>query len=33
MHRKQRHEALNAPATGWAAEILQAQIVEVKING
>jgi len=32
MHRKQRHEALNAPATGWAAEILQAQIVEVKIN-
>ncbi len=32
MHRKQRHEALNAPATGWATEILQAQIVEVKIN-
>jgi len=32
MQRKQRHEALNAPATGWAAEILQAQIVEVKIN-
>ena len=32
MHRKQRHEALNAPATGWAAEILQAQIVEVKID-
>jgi len=32
MHRKQRHEALNAPATGWAAEILQAQVVEVKIN-
>jgi DNA polymerase-3 subunit gamma/tau len=32
MHRKQRHEALNAPATGWAAEILQAQIVEVKIH-
>ena len=32
MQRKQRHEALNAPATGWAAEILQAQIVEVKTN-
>jgi DNA polymerase-3 subunit gamma/tau len=32
MQRKQRHEALNAPSTGWAAEILQAQIVEVKIN-
>ncbi len=32
VHRKHRHEALNAPATGWAAEILQAQVVEVKIN-
>ena len=31
-HRKQRHEALNAPATGWATEILQAQVVEVKID-
>jgi len=33
MHRKQRREALSAPATGWAAEILQAQVVEVKISG
>ncbi len=32
MHRKLRHEALNAPALGWAAEILQAQVVEVKID-
>ena len=32
MHRKHRHEALNAPALGWAAEILQAQVVEVKLN-
>jgi DNA polymerase-3 subunit gamma/tau len=32
MHRKHRHEALNAPATGWAAEILQAQVVEVKLD-
>jgi DNA polymerase-3 subunit gamma/tau len=31
-HRKHRHEALNAPALGWAVEILQAQIVEVKID-
>jgi DNA polymerase-3 subunit gamma/tau len=31
-HRKHRHEALNAPSTGWATEILQAQIVEVKID-
>jgi DNA polymerase-3 subunit gamma/tau len=28
--RKHRHEALNAPALGWATEILQAQVVEVK---
>jgi hypothetical protein len=32
VHRKRRHEALNAPALGWAVEILQAQIVEVKID-
>jgi DNA polymerase-3 subunit gamma/tau len=31
-HRKHRHEALNAPALGWAVEILQAQIVDVKIE-
>jgi DNA polymerase-3 subunit gamma/tau len=31
-HRKHRHEALNAPSTGWATEILQAQIIEVKIG-
>ena len=31
-HRKLRHEALDAPALGWAVEILQAQIVEVKLE-
>ena len=30
--RKLRHEALNAPAVGWAMEILQAQVVEVKFD-
>ena len=32
IHRKHRHEALNTPALGWATEILQAQVVEVKID-
>ena len=27
-----RHEALDAPALGWAVEILQAQVVDVKLN-
>jgi hypothetical protein len=31
-HRKLRHEALDAPALGWAVEILQAQVVEVKLD-
>ncbi len=31
-HRSLRHEALDAPAVGWAMEILQSQIVEVKLD-
>jgi hypothetical protein len=31
-HRKLRHEALDAPALGWAVEILQAQVVDVKLD-
>jgi len=31
-HRKLRHEALDAPALGWAVEILQAQVVDVKLE-
>jgi hypothetical protein len=29
-HRRVRLEALEAPALGWAVEILQAQVIEVK---
>jgi hypothetical protein len=31
-HRRARHEALEAPALGWAVEILQAQVVEIKVD-
>jgi hypothetical protein len=31
-HRKLRHEALEHPALGWAVEILQAQVVDVKLE-
>jgi len=31
-HRNLRHEALNAEALGWAVEILQANVVEVKLD-
>jgi DNA polymerase-3 subunit gamma/tau len=31
-HRNLRHEALDAPALGWAVEILQAQVVDVKLE-
>jgi DNA polymerase-3 subunit gamma/tau len=32
LQRRHRQEALNAPALGWATEILQAQVVEVKLD-
>jgi hypothetical protein len=31
-HRRLRHEALDAPALGWAMDVLQAQVVDVKLD-
>ena len=32
LERKHRHEALTSPALGWATEILQAQVVDIKLT-